>query len=278
MTLALSPLLIFGWGPVPRFGVAGAGLAMILYYVIATTALIAYLRSTRCTGSPSAYRLEWRHLKDILGVGLLSAYRDGRRQPHGRAGHRIRWKLRRCRDRRLRDRIAPRLSADPAAVRARYRVADDGRHEHRRRTDRAGAARRLGRCFHFGGRDRADRARGRARIRELDRALQSSSPRSSGSAWITSSARHRSTRSMASAWRSTSPAKGAGNVAWPLIAGLLRFALVAIGGWYWTTMVGGSLQGLFWIIAASLVLFGLVNASAFATGLSWSHLKPSAIR
>ena len=45
MTLCLSPLLIFGWGPFPRFGVAGAGLAMIAYYVIATAALIAYLRS-----------------------------------------------------------------------------------------------------------------------------------------------------------------------------------------------------------------------------------------
>ncbi|MGH7947734.1 MAG: MATE family efflux transporter, partial [Candidatus Binataceae bacterium] len=30
MTLCLSPLLIFGWGPFPRFGVAGAGLAMIV--------------------------------------------------------------------------------------------------------------------------------------------------------------------------------------------------------------------------------------------------------
>src|SRR5207237_1760083 len=45
MTLCLSPLLIFGWGPFPRFGVAGAGLAMIVYYVIATVALIAYLAS-----------------------------------------------------------------------------------------------------------------------------------------------------------------------------------------------------------------------------------------
>src|SRR5206468_2718857 len=45
MTLCLSPLLIFGGGPFPRFGVAGAGLAMIVYYVIAAAALIAYLRS-----------------------------------------------------------------------------------------------------------------------------------------------------------------------------------------------------------------------------------------
>jgi Na+-driven multidrug efflux pump len=32
LTLALSPPLILGWGPLPRLGVAGAGYAMILYY------------------------------------------------------------------------------------------------------------------------------------------------------------------------------------------------------------------------------------------------------
>ena len=67
-------------------------------------------------------------------------------------------------------------------------------------------------------------------------------------------------------------------VAWPLIAGCIRLAVVMIGGWYWTALLGGSLQGLFWIIAASLIVFGLINAIAFATGLSWSERIPTALR
>jgi Na+-driven multidrug efflux pump len=69
MTLCLSPLLIFGCGPFPRFGVAGAGLAMIAYYVIATAALIAYLRSPHTPIRLVRTRIRWRLMKDILGVG-----------------------------------------------------------------------------------------------------------------------------------------------------------------------------------------------------------------
>lgn len=69
--------------------------------------------------------------------------------------------------------------------------------------------------------------------------------------------------------------QGAGKVAWPLIAGFVRLATVTVGGWYWISVLGGSLQGFFWIIAASLALFGLINAGAFASGLSWSNLVPS---
>ena len=74
--LPLSPLLIFGWGPVPRFGVAGAGLAVVTYYLVGTLVLVFYLRSSR-----SSLRLSFdprlikaRLLGDILKVGALSAF------------------------------------------------------------------------------------------------------------------------------------------------------------------------------------------------------------
>ena len=73
ITLALSPPLILGLGPLPRLGVAGAGYAMILYYIGATIAFIAYLRSRATPVRLRVGRVEWRLMKEILGVGLLSA-------------------------------------------------------------------------------------------------------------------------------------------------------------------------------------------------------------
>jgi putative MATE family efflux protein len=73
IVLPLSPALIFGLGPIPRLGIAGAGLAVLIYYALATAALIAYMRSTRSPLRLEWRRLEWRLFKDILGVGGLSA-------------------------------------------------------------------------------------------------------------------------------------------------------------------------------------------------------------
>lgn len=47
MTLALSPLFIFGWGVVPRMGVAGAAVALGLFNVGCALALALYVRSSR---------------------------------------------------------------------------------------------------------------------------------------------------------------------------------------------------------------------------------------
>jgi putative MATE family efflux protein len=73
--LPLSPMLIFGWGPFPRLGVAGAGLAVVAYYLIGATVLIGYLRSGRGTLRLAfdLSRIERRLLADILRVGGLSA-------------------------------------------------------------------------------------------------------------------------------------------------------------------------------------------------------------
>jgi putative MATE family efflux protein len=71
--LPLSPAMIFGWGPFPRLGVAGAGAAVVIYYVLAALALILYVRSPRSLLQLKMGRLHGRFFKDILGVGLLSA-------------------------------------------------------------------------------------------------------------------------------------------------------------------------------------------------------------
>jgi Na+-driven multidrug efflux pump len=68
-----SPALIFGFGPIPRLGIAGAGVAVVIYYVLATIVLVAYMRSARSPVRLAWARLEWRLFKDILGVGGISA-------------------------------------------------------------------------------------------------------------------------------------------------------------------------------------------------------------
>ena len=45
ITLALSPLFIFGLGPLPGMGVAGAGMALIVFNTGAALALALYMRS-----------------------------------------------------------------------------------------------------------------------------------------------------------------------------------------------------------------------------------------
>src|SRR5215510_11820459 len=73
IVVPLSPALIFGFGPVPRLGIAGAGAAVIFYYVLASVALIVYMRSSRSPIRLIWTRPKWRLFKDILGVGGISA-------------------------------------------------------------------------------------------------------------------------------------------------------------------------------------------------------------
>ena len=75
LLIPLSPLLIFGWGPIRGLGIAGGAVALLIYYVGGTLTLWFYLRSTRSLLRPSfaRVRFRWPLFSDILGVGLVGA-------------------------------------------------------------------------------------------------------------------------------------------------------------------------------------------------------------
>jgi putative MATE family efflux protein len=70
--ILISPLLIFGWGPVPALGPAGAGWGLTLSFGVGSLVLIAYLRSSRSVVR-LAFRgvpLQWGLFSEILKVGV----------------------------------------------------------------------------------------------------------------------------------------------------------------------------------------------------------------
>jgi putative MATE family efflux protein len=73
--IPLSPCLIFGWGPFPRLGIAGGALAVIVYDVIGSIALVAYLLGGRSVVRLSfvGVHLRWPLFRDILQVGAVAA-------------------------------------------------------------------------------------------------------------------------------------------------------------------------------------------------------------
>src|SRR6267378_1428852 len=70
--IVLSPLLIFGWGPVPALGPAGAGWGLTLSFGAGSLVLIAYLRSSRApiTLAFRGVPLQWALFAEILKVGV----------------------------------------------------------------------------------------------------------------------------------------------------------------------------------------------------------------
>jgi putative MATE family efflux protein len=71
--LIISPVLIFGLGPLPALGIAGAGLAVASFYAIAATVLALYMASGRAVLVLRLVPLERRLAADILRVGLVVA-------------------------------------------------------------------------------------------------------------------------------------------------------------------------------------------------------------
>jgi putative MATE family efflux protein len=73
LLIPLSPLLIFGYGPIPALGIAGGGYAVILTTGLTAAVLAGYIGSGRCLVTFRAARLRWDLFADILRVGAVAA-------------------------------------------------------------------------------------------------------------------------------------------------------------------------------------------------------------
>ncbi len=73
--IPLSPVMIFGWGPLPGFGIAGGAAAVLVFYVIGSAFFAFYLWSRRGVLAPSLrpQAPRWPLMRDILRIGALSS-------------------------------------------------------------------------------------------------------------------------------------------------------------------------------------------------------------
>jgi putative MATE family efflux protein len=73
LLVPLSPLLIFGYGPIHGMGIAGGGWAVVATTAIVTVVLAAYILSGRCVVRFKPAKLRWDLTADILRVGAIAA-------------------------------------------------------------------------------------------------------------------------------------------------------------------------------------------------------------
>jgi putative MATE family efflux protein len=69
----LSPLLIFGLGPIPAMGIAGGGVALVLYNLYGAVVLGWYVLSGRNLARLHVAPLQWARAREILRVGAVAA-------------------------------------------------------------------------------------------------------------------------------------------------------------------------------------------------------------
>jgi putative MATE family efflux protein len=261
----LSPVLIFGLGPIPALGIAGAGLA-----VVATTALTALFLAWHLLSGRSLVRLRPVRLRvalfgDILRVGavgsvstlqttltvaLTTALVGAAAGPDAIAGYGT--------GARLEYLLVPLVFGLGSPL-----VALVGTNVGAGQRDRALRIAMLGGAVAFGLTQAVGLAAAAWPYAWLGLFGDDPAMLATGAAYL----------------RSVGPAygffglglslyfasQGAGRLSWPLFAGMLRL-LVAVGGGWAVLRATGSLGWLFAALAAGLVVYGVVLAAAVASG------------
>jgi putative MATE family efflux protein len=264
--IPLSPCLIFGFGPLPRLGVAGGAVAVVLYYAAGSVALAAYLRSGRSVVRLAfrGVRLRWPLFRDILRVGAVAALITvqtnltiaiatglvGAFGPAAIAGYGT--------ASRLEYLLIPLCFGlgGPLVAMVGTNIGA-GRPERALRVAWIGAAIAAGLCELIG---LAAAAAPRAWL-----ALFDTTPAmlDAGSRYLHAVGPVHGLFGLGMALYFAS--QGAGRLLWPLLANFARLLIAAIGGWLalrWT----GNLSAVFVALSVALAAFGLINAAAVAGG------------
>ncbi|MFE0756841.1 MATE family efflux transporter [Inquilinus sp. NPDC058860] len=261
----VSPLLIFGFGPVPALGVAGGGVALLAYYLVGTAVLAWYVLSGRNLARLRRSPLRRGFFADILRIGAVGALNSLQSN--------------------VVIAVVTALVAAAAGVDAVAGFGTGARLEYLLIPLVFGLGAPLvalvGTNIGAGQPDRALRIAltGGAMAFALTEAIGLAAaiwPH----AWLALfSADPRMLETGTAYLRIVGPAygffglglalyfasQGAGQLAWPLIAGGLRVALAVGGGWLalrWT----GSLDALFASLALGLAAYGLTMLGAIASG------------
>jgi putative MATE family efflux protein len=278
IVIPLSPALIFGWGPLPRLGIAGGAIALLSYYALGTLALAAYLGSGRgvVRASWRAARLRWPFFRDILRVGVIAALVTvstnltimigtslvGAFGPAPIAGYGT--------GARLEYLLVPLVFGLGAPLVAMVGTnIGAGRRERALQTAWIGAAIALALTEAIG--------LAAAAFPAAWLSLFGSDPGmlEAGSRYLRIVGPFYGMFGLALALYFAS--QGAGRLLWPLIGNLARLAIAAVFGWValrWT----GALSYVFVAQSLALVAFGAINAGAIAAGawfgpLAWPRLQ-----
>ena len=266
LLVPLSPLLIFGFGPVPALGIAGGGAAILLTTVLTIAVLAWYILSGRCVVRLRPARLSWALSADILRVGgvgaintlqtsatvaLTTALVGAAAGPDAVAGFGT--------GARLEYLLIPLTFGLGAPL-----VALVGTNIGAGQRERALRIALIGGSLAFAAAEAIGIAAAVWPMAWLN--LFGSNPEmlATGTAYL----------------RRVGPAygffglglslyfasQGAGRLAWPLLAGLIRMVIAVGGGWA-VLAATGSLEWTFAMLGLALVVYGLTLVSAVASGV-----------
>src|SRR5262245_21691842 len=254
--LALSPALIMGWGPFPALGVAGAAIASLLSFVLASGVLFVYLASGRGLVRLSfQHRLRWALFWEILRVGAPGSLNTvmtnltivlvtglvGPFGAHALAGYGMGARL---------EYLQIPLVFGLGSALVTLVVTNAGAKQHQRAEHIAWVGAGLAACI------TGTLGLAAALFPHGWIGLFSTDPEilAVGSTYLRIVGPTYGFFGLGLALYFAS--QGAGRLAWPLVAGFARLLIAAVGGWLASRYLGGGLAGVFASMALALVVFG----------------------